>query len=402
MRWLSGDPASLELLAGSPVNCLLVEREHWSPEFVRAARERRFAVLGVLHSGEGAGEAARLGLDALVLEGDFQARAEGIPVIRLASRRRLAALAGEPVAGTWQGVWPGLRVAESPVAGPTAAPWLDTNSGLVKFAREIGGGIVWMGNRPPPGSIYPIARYLQAVADAALGGGRWIVALDADMNRRLLAGDARVMSEWRRICELLRFFEDHADWRRMRPYGRLAVAQSFEDGGFVSGGVLDMIAVQHVPVRPAQAKPSEGVRILVDGKVAATAPEGWQFPMMGAEEFVLRKEDLPKLDPIWKAVREVVEGKNLGVRVFNAPSLLTSPLVSGDGSKLALLLVNYTGYPAEAITLHVAGKWNKAALLTPNQPPKDLEIYPVRDGVGLEIERIGVAAAVELEAAERR
>jgi hypothetical protein len=188
----------------------------------------------------------------------------------------------------------------------------------------------------------------------------------------------------------------------MRAYGRLAVAQRFEQGGFVSGGILDMIAVQHVPVRPVAAKPPQGLEIIVDGKVAAKAPEGWRFPEMKAGEFAIRKEDLPKLDPIWKAVKEVADGKNLGVRVFNAPSMLSNPLVSEDGKKLALLLVNYAGYPAEAITVHVAGRWSKASLLMPNEPAKRLQLYPVRDGVGLEIERIGVSAAIELEAGETR
>jgi hypothetical protein len=243
---------------------------------------------------------------------------------------------------------------------------------------------------------------LQVVADAALGGGRWVVALDADMNRLLLARDARVVSEWRRICSSLQFYEDHPDWRRMRPYGRLAVAQQFEEGGFVSGGILDMIAVQHVPVRPVAAKPPQGLTIIVDGKVAAKAPEGWRFPEMKAGEFAMRKEDLPKLDPIWNALRDVLRGQDLGVRVFNASSLLSNPLVTGDGRKLALLLANYTGYPAEAIAVQVTGRWSKARLLMPNEPPKELQLYPFRDGVGLEIERIGVSAAVELEAGETR
>ncbi len=52
--------------------------------------------------------------------------------------------------------------------------------------------------------------------------------------------------------------------------------------------------------------------------------------------------------------------------------------------------------------MHVTGKWSKARLLMPNEPAKELQLYPVRDGVGLEIERIGVSAAVELEAGENR
>jgi len=36
-RWFSGDPKSLELLTGSPVSCLLVEKQNWTLPLVDAA-----------------------------------------------------------------------------------------------------------------------------------------------------------------------------------------------------------------------------------------------------------------------------------------------------------------------------------------------------------------------------
>ena len=36
----------------------------------------------------------------------------------------------------------------------------------------------------------------------------------------------------------------------MQPWGMLAVVQDPAKGGLLSGGILDMIAVKHTPVRP--------------------------------------------------------------------------------------------------------------------------------------------------------
>lgn len=68
-RW-PADAATLPLLAGSPINCLLVEAAELKPGF-RAAAQR--TVLAVVHPGQEplAATAIQAGADALVLEGDF-------------------------------------------------------------------------------------------------------------------------------------------------------------------------------------------------------------------------------------------------------------------------------------------------------------------------------------------
>ena len=47
-RWISADPASLDLLRETPVNCLLVEQPQWSAAFNTAAAERGITTLAVL------------------------------------------------------------------------------------------------------------------------------------------------------------------------------------------------------------------------------------------------------------------------------------------------------------------------------------------------------------------
>jgi hypothetical protein len=72
-RWTSDDPKSLELLAETPINCLLAE--HAPAAFAAEAKQRGIAVLAVVRPGgdlaEAAKHAVKLGLDGIVLEGDL-------------------------------------------------------------------------------------------------------------------------------------------------------------------------------------------------------------------------------------------------------------------------------------------------------------------------------------------
>ena len=57
-RWQSSDPNSLELLAHTPINCLLLEQAYWSPAFAKAAAKRGIVTLGVIHPAADALDAA--------------------------------------------------------------------------------------------------------------------------------------------------------------------------------------------------------------------------------------------------------------------------------------------------------------------------------------------------------
>jgi hypothetical protein len=67
------DAKSLELLAGSPVNCLLINEV--SADFVAAANDRKLVTLALIPAGADALASARRALDAkvsgIVLEGEF-------------------------------------------------------------------------------------------------------------------------------------------------------------------------------------------------------------------------------------------------------------------------------------------------------------------------------------------
>src|SRR5579883_3320367 len=105
-RWPWADVESLDLLRGSPVNCLLLAKS--SPELIAAAGSRGIVTLIALQPGPNAA--------GLVLDGDFadaaaaavREAAGAAPVIELGPRSRMPLGSPAPIIGTDQGVWPGI------------------------------------------------------------------------------------------------------------------------------------------------------------------------------------------------------------------------------------------------------------------------------------------------------
>jgi len=434
-RWPWQDAKSLELLSGSPVNCLLLKT--YPAELVAAANSQGLITLAVLSPGGDLMAATRQALAAkvtgIVLEGDFadgaaarvREAAGGAPVIELTARHRLPLGSSAAILGTYQGVWPGIS-AEDDIAkhaGPTASVWIDTNTGFIRAVRAWGDAAVWIANQPPPKTVITGARYLQVFADAAISGGRWVIALDNDFAARLHNREADAMSDWRRLSALARYFEQHPEWRHMREDGKLAIVQDPAKGGLLSGGILDMIAVKHTPVRPvpqqhlsADALAGATLAVNVDsesltpeqkeilrnftrgGGTLLTGPPGWKDPTPNAGSITLEKAELERLNDIWRDVNNMVGRRNLGVRLFNVSSMLSNLLGAPDGKTAVLHLVNYSDYPVENVTVHFLGDYKKATLLAPDGSEQKLEIYPTEEeGGGVDIAKIGVCATVKLE-----
>jgi hypothetical protein len=416
VRWPWADAQSLELLAGSPVNCLLLKA--YPAELVAAAASQGLATLAVISPGGDAVAATRKALaekvSGIVLEGDF---ADGV-----AARNRIALGSGVPILGTYQGVWPGVSALDDggKKAGPTGSVWIDTNTGFIRAVRAWGNAALWIGNEPPPKTIVAGARYLQAIGDAAISGARWVLAFDAGFAARLHGREADAMSDWRRMGALLRYFEEHPEWRQMQEYGKLAVVQDPAKGGLLSGGILDMIAVKHTPVRPIprqhltpEALTGATMAVNVDaesltpeqkevlrgfarsGGTLLTGPPGWKDPTPNGK-ITLEKAELERLSDIWRDVNAMVGRRNLGVRLFNVSSMLSNLLISGDGKTAVLHLLNYSDYPVENVAVHFIGDYQHAALTSPEGTEKPLAVYPTEDGGGVDIDKVSVCATIRL------
>lgn len=435
MRWISADPGSLDLLKGTPVNAVLVEAEHWSAAFNLEAARRGVAAFAVIRPGEAAETNARRALDLKflggVLEGSFAApqaaalrktfAGADLPPIELTLRGDMNLDGGGPVVGTYQGLWPGIHEEEGAdaKAGPSGAPWIDTNAGFLRFVRASTRSTVWIAVNPPAGRTYSAARYIQAIGDAAMIGARWVIALDSNFTGRLLTDEKRAVEDWRRIAKALEHFESHKDWRNAEPFARLALVEDVDSGALLSGGILDMIAVKHTPVRPVRprhltVKSLEAARMAVNvdpesltpeqkealaaftraGGTLLTGPPGWKFPQPAPGQITLEKEDLKKLDDIWREMNSMTGRRNLGARLFNVSSMLSN-VVELPG-RVLIHLVNFSDFAVENVTIHVLGVYKSAKLLAPEREPAEVESYPVEEGTGFDIDNVRSVATLIL------
>jgi len=436
-RWTGVNAKSLNLLSGTPINCLLVTT--YSPEFAAQAKARGIATLLVLRPGadpaDPARKAIRAGLEGIVLEGDFPAGtaarvrdllADAHPtVVELTSRARMPLGGPDAIVGTYQGVWPGIQVLDNGAAkaAPSGSPWIDTNTGFIRSVRAWGPAAVWLGYLPPAHSVITAERYQAAIADAEMAGARWIVALDDDLSARLDRGDAAAIRTWRGMAQVLQFFESHPEWRALHSYGKLAVVQDHDDA-LLSGGILDMIAAKHTPMRaiPGQRLTPEsldGATMAVDvdpasltpeqrdllknfaraGGTVLTAPPGWKGQSaIQPYQITLDKAELDRLNDIWHDVQTMTGRKNLGARLFNVASMLSNVLSTDDGKRVVIELVNYSAYPIEDISVQVLGTFKHARLIMPDGAQKDLEVYVTDEGgTGVDVARVSACAAVRLD-----
>lgn len=432
MRWPSADPASLARLETSPVNCILLEEPHWTKPMLEAAAARGIRVLAVIRSPEHAAKLPPTGIAATVVEGELapgvlKALAARGPVVPVLPRRAMLESCAAEICATREAVWAGIRLETEGAAhaAPTSAPWIDTNIGFLRFAGAMLSSPVWLAHEPPPGTVWPVERYLAAIGDAAAGGGAWVVSLDQDLFKRWLAGDERAQAIWSRVRTQLEFFQAHRDWVRLPPSGRLAVIQDASSGALLSAGLLDMIGSRHTPARivpPSKISPDRmsGARIAINVEPATLAepardglkkfaasggrvvsnPEDFRFPK--ADGYLLALDKLPKAELdrfefLWRSLLSTTRGENLGVRLFNVASILSSLVADPATGRSYLFLINYSEHAAENVTMYLPGKVKSARLHTPGSPAKALEAYSVDEGTAFDIERFGAAAIVEFE-----
>ena len=201
------DPATLDLLKGTPINCLLVtwgtgcdpetdkQQQDLVKSFAREARTRGISILGLVRSGSDPSSVSELtagaGLDGLVIEGDSTGIDRYVAEVRRTLRERNSAavvfplIAWEklqsdpdsPVLAAADAVAPGVQeLGEGADASPSSEPWIDSNIWLVRsIISWCAPRPVWLGEQvaadATPGD------YERAIADAAAGGGRWILSL---------------------------------------------------------------------------------------------------------------------------------------------------------------------------------------------------------------------------------
>ena len=424
------DPATLSLLEGTPVNCLLLtfaggadreieaKQQRLAGDYAAKARERGLAVLGLVYPGAVAqalaAAAGQAKLDGLVLEGEFpagfgaQIRSAGFsgPVIPIAASAGALRKSSDAIVAV-EGVAPGVGKAESgTTASATAGLWVDSNMWLVRsFRLNAAPRTVWLGHRPPPGALPGV--HLKSVADGAAAGGQWIAALEGGLRAGLLRKDAAALRDWRKITGLMKFFAAHNEWRGWTPFATVGII--LDTGGPHLDNTeefLNLVARRQIPYRVIDraqltAQSLEGLRavlafdlappsdqesklmlafaskggLVMGGPAWGGAPKEHTYTVVSVQdgELAVFKDEAPDPQSVARDLNDLLTSDDFGVNVFNAPSVLTY-VTSGPSGGMLIQMVNFADVPADSISIWVNGKFQAAKLYTGEGEPASVPV----------------------------
>ena len=272
-RWL--DPSVLEMLRGTPVNCLVVS---WAAGLPADAEQPK-ALAPLLDHGRSAGlsfvglvedqanqaaavaSARAVGLAAVIMEGEVPNA--GLPILPLAARPHLPWNSSSPILVAKGNEWPGIaspglnsqdwrRGADLQAAGPTAEPWIDSNGWFLRLAKVYAPSKTpWLLFDPPGGGNVILAdAYRRAIADSQSFCGRWVVSLDDALRANLAQKEQSGMETWKSIAGALAFFAKHSQWETNSPVGLVGVISDFSGSNEMIGTeTLNLMVRSNVPFR---------------------------------------------------------------------------------------------------------------------------------------------------------
>ncbi len=451
-------PASLEILKGTPVNCLIVDwatgasqdqaQQKTLQPLVEAGRQLGIAFIGKIGAKENVGasvEAAKAaGLSATILS-DSPGASFDLPMIRQFSREKVKWDTTTPIFISTDNVWPGVALdamqGDTAQAGPTGVPWVNSNAWFSMLAREMAPGKkVWLDFEPPESSTvgHP-AQYSLAIADSRAYGSRWIISLDDKLRAALSRRDAQALEIWKQICGSISFFESHKDWEMFEPQGILAVVSDFQaDNEYLGDEVLNLLnrqAVQFKIVLKSRwaAASTEGLRAILwldkdppgneqrskllgfvqqGGRAIAQAywgPAGaqpfkkdpaLQYKMYNVGQGQIAVAEEPFADPYQVAVDThlLVSRRNDLVRLYNPAETNCHSSMEPDGQRRLIQVLNYSRKPAEYVTLWVDGRYSSAQLIRPETTdPVVLKGVAGNPGTEFDLPTFSVYCALQLE-----
>jgi hypothetical protein len=374
------------LLEGGPINCLVLD-ESAAPDGAVAEAARKAGLLVRPLSSLGVAPLAD---------------------VKWSSPAPVVALSGL--------VWPSIKAAPrdsnaQAEAGPTGAPWIDSNCWVVRLARvRAPGKSIWLEFAPPADEVAPNAAALSvAIADSAAAGARWIVSLGERLSKGLAGGNADAVKDWRGMMGMLRFFEKHREWAAYEPWGSLGVLSTFSgENDFMGKELLNLAARRNLLYRildrsgsssqsverlkailyvdSERPSPEWKARLTAFGRgggllIAPRALAG-EFPgekplpcpVVGYDLRAFGKGSVASPtrdwdDPYFLAadVHNLVSRRNDPVTLFNARSLWEHYSVAPGGRSELLQLVGFTGRSTDSVSIAVARPFASAAMYVPEQ-----------------------------------
>jgi len=441
VRWPAGEfwasPRSLDLLTGTPFNCLVLPWSAHNPEvqftpLIEAGRSRGLQFACCLEP-----EAAHEKTLAA-------AKSASLEVIPLAERAKIPWQSPPPVIATSEAEWPAVRASSQPgaaaEAGPTGLPWIDSNGWFARLAATLAPRTtLWLAFQPPKDQVLRPNSYLLAVADSAVYGARWIASLDAKLADGLAAGNSQSLDAWRRIARAAAFFEKRREWREYRPPAILAVLSDFRgDNEFLAGEALNLLARRQLPCailekskvalgtlsqfkailsvdrEPPETQlraallefvragglllcqPSSGH--LARGASPLESHPRFHLHKLGKGRIAIAREEMSDPYVLAADAHLLLSRRHDLYRTWNSIAVGTYYTVSAGNSKAVFHILNYAGWPAAFLAVRIHRPYRQARLwkLDSDEPAA---VKMITDGNWTEfhLPAIFVYAALELE-----
>jgi hypothetical protein len=402
MRWPSSwkDPATLDLLKGTVINCLLVEEPGGLGSVIARARQNGLRIA----------DAASLPADVTILKGE----------------------------------WPGVKLTESGAvdrvsAGPTGAPWVDSNGWKIRLTAALRPGKdVWVEAAPKKPRLFAES-YQMGVADAAAHGGRWIISLDSRLTAGLAGQNREAIAAWKKMTDAAGFFAAQRDWSEYLPEAVLGVISDFSGPNeLMSHELLNLLARTNQQYRiilknqvndssffglkvvlyADEEPPSRDLRDQVlafvhAGGLLITGPKWGQLPAglasgyehpryalhsLGKGRMAVARPDFE--DPYVVANDSVVlmSHRYELLRFWNGGAVGSYFTMEPNRKRAIVQMLFYAAALFGNPTVRVAGRYRTARMWTLTQPaPVGVEMENQQDAVELHLPPVSQYAAVELE-----
>jgi hypothetical protein len=391
-RWPASwsDPSKLDLLKGTPVNCLVGDSP---PPFPLG--NLQFAKLDQDHPPEG-----------------------------IALRE-----------GVWPRVLPATKK-DTAGGGATGSAWVDNNAWVVRLARVTEPGkSVWLTYTPPGGNeIVPLDAFVRPIAEAEAFGGRWVIALDRFFTGQLDKRDEKALAQWKRMTAAMRFFETRREWRDWEPVAPLAVVSTFAgDDKLLSQEFLNLAprrylayraftvedaarasfekhkAVLYLETTPPQpevrAKLLEfaqaGGLLIVPQRTVDAPPEERQaehtLRRLGKGHVAMPLQKWEDPFTLVDQIHVLVSHREDPVQVWNGGDMDTFCVANPAEDRAVVHLIPYASGPTLPITLGLRKAYRRARVFTLSS---EMAVRPARGPLGFEIpvREFTDYAVVELEA----
>jgi hypothetical protein len=403
--------------------------------------------VGKVAAGEGAATAVAsaraAGLSAVMLT-EPPGRSFDLPIVLSFPRDNVAWESATPIFTSTGNEWPGVKLTtmqgDTAIAGPTGAPWVNSNAWFSLLSDELAPGKTrWLDFDPPdvPNTKHP-ATYPLAVADSQAYGSRWIISLDDQFRAALLKGNQQATSVWTQTCQTLTFFERHREFAGFQAQGTLAVISDFRgDNAFLSQEVLNLLNRRRVQFQVMErsrvlAKPMPGLKAMLwldkeapsadqlakllafvrqGGLLIAAAywgPSGvipqerdpsldYQMYNLGQGQIAVSTAGFQ--DPYQVAVEAhlLVSRRNDLVRLYNPATANCHASFDPVHKQQLIQVVNYSSEPASFVTLWVNTRARSARLWSPEK--RDALSIPgvlATPGTEFDLPTIAVGCAIEM------